>query len=205
MPRLQLVTAPSDEPLSLTQVKDHLHVTGNADDDYLRALITAARLQAEASTHRALMTQTWDWFLDDFPSEDIFCVPRPPLQSITSITYLDAVAGATQTWATTEYDTDAPATIALIDEFAAPGRIALAFGVTYPATRTEINSVTVRFVAGYGADQDVPAAIRQGMLLAIGSLYEHREDVVTGTGQLATALPMHTSKALWWPYRLGLV
>ena len=203
MPNLRLVTGPTDEPVSLTETKNHLRVTGNLDDDYIGSLIEAAVAAAEAFTHRALVTQTWDWVLDDFPSEDIFCVPRPPLQSVTSINYLDAVDGSSQLWATSEYDVDAPATIAEIGEFAAPGRIALAFGVTYPATRTEINSVTVRFVAGYGAAEAVPAKIRQGMLLAISTWYEHREDVVVGT--IATALPMHTSKLLWWPYRLGVV
>lgn len=198
MPRLQVVTAPTDEPVSLTEVKNHLRVTGNADDDYLTDLITAARLQAEAYTRRALMTQTLDWFLDDFPGDDVFCVPRAPLQSVTSITYLDAVDGSSQTWATTEYDVDTPD-----GPFAAPGRIALAFSKTYPSTRSEINSVTIRFVAGYGNAAAVPAAIRQGMLLAIGSLYEHREEIVVGT--IATTLPMQTSRALWSPYRLDVV
>lgn len=196
MLNLALVTAPADEPVSITEAKDHLRVTGNADNDYLGALATAARMQAEAFTHRALMTQTWDWKLDNFPPRSCIEVPRAPLQSVTSINYRDAVDGSSQTWATSNYDVDTP--------FDAPGRIALAFGKTYPATRSEINSVTIRIVVGYGGNAvDVPESIRQGMLLAIGSWYEHREDVVVGT--IATRLPLQTSQLLWWPYRLGVV
>lgn len=53
----------------------------------------------------------------------------------------------------------------------------------------------ITFTAGYGAPTDVPAAIRQAMLLLVTQWYEHRQ--VTGTG---TALPFAVD-ALLAPFR----
>ena len=53
----------------------------------------------------------------------------------------------------------------------------------------------ITFTAGYGAPADVPAAIRQAMLLLVTQWYEHRQ--VTGTG---TALPFAV-QAMLAPYR----
>ena len=41
--------------------------------------------------------------------------------------------------------------------------------------------MTIRFVAGYGDHaEDIPQAVRQGILIEISNLYENREDVVVG-------------------------
>ena len=55
--------------------------------------------------------------------------------------------------------------------------------------------VAITFTAGYGAPADVPAAIRQAMLLLVTQWYEHRQ--VTGTG---STLPFAV-EALLAPYR----
>jgi uncharacterized phiE125 gp8 family phage protein len=48
-----------------------------------------------------------------------------------------------------------------------------AFGKQFPATRDEINSVIVTYTAGYGATAaDVPAPLKQWILLAIGDMYD---------------------------------
>ena len=67
-------------------------------------------------------------------------------------------------------------------------RVAEAAGFDYALSQ-------IRFTAGYGAPTDVPAAIRQAMLLLVTQWYEHRQ--VTGTG---TALPFSV-EALLAPYR----
>jgi len=182
---LKLINAPATEPVTLTEAKAHLRVDGSADDTLITALIVAARQAAEQITGRALITQTWDLMLDAF--EPTIELPMPALQSVTSVKYLDS-NGAEQTLASGNYKVDA------VSE---PGRIIPAYGLDWPATRDEINSVTVRFVAGYGAAAAVPQPIKQWMLLKIGELYENREGTQTGT---VTAMPF--VDALLHPYRI---
>lgn len=180
---LTLVTAPMQEPLSLDEAKLQVRRTDTREDAFLQdLLIPAVRDRAELYTQRQLLTATWRLTLDDWPREGWIDVPRAPLQSVTSITYVD-VAGVTQTLATSVYVVDAPA-----GPRAPRGRIALAYGQVWPSLRSQLNAVTVTFVSGYGADKSsVPALLRNAMLRDLASLYEHREDVITGT--IAVELP----------------
>ena len=184
---LKIVTPPTAEPVTLLEAKDHLRVDGPDDDALISVLITAARKWAEEYTGRQFVTATWDWFLDGFcPS---FGVPIPPLQSVTSVKYLDT-AGAEQTLDAATYRVDA------VSE---PGRIALDYGKSWPSTYSVINAVTVRFVAGYGAAGAVPEPIRQAMLILIGEMYEQREESLVGTIQ--SSVPFGV-RALLAPYKV---
>jgi len=194
---LALVTAPPAEPVSLDEAKDHLRVKNGDEDVLLTGLIKAARQHVDGRDgwlNRALITQTWDLFLDAFPcSSDIpIVVPLPPLQSITSVTYLDD-AGASQTWAATDYTVDAKSE---------PGRILPAYGLSYPSTRRVMNAVTVRFVAGYGLAVAVPATLKLALGALVAHFYEHREPIIlTGGVGSPIPLPMHV-EALLMPYRI---
>jgi uncharacterized phiE125 gp8 family phage protein len=144
---LSLVTAPAYEPISLSSVKLWLRVDQTTEDALIGSLIVAARSWIEQVTRRALITQTWDWRLSAFPSDESeLRVPKAPLQSVTSITYLDS-AGTSQTWSTSDYDVSTPA-----GPEAQMGRIQLAYTEDWPSTYDEINAVTVRFVAGYAPE-----------------------------------------------------
>lgn len=194
MVSMSLVTAPAEEPVTTAEAKSHLRVEHSADDSLIDSLIVAARERVEAFTWRALVTQTWDMVMDDFPPRsDIPIVPmKPPLQSVTSITYTDS-AGESQTWDSSKYFVDAPS-----GPFAPHGRIVPASGEAYPDTTDEINAVTVKFDAGYGAAADVPEAIKRALLMLVGHLYEHRESVVVGTSGMD--MPQGLVYLLW-PYR----
>lgn len=159
--------------------------TNTTADPILTALITVARQQCETFTRRALITQTWDLNLHDFPADDII-LPFPPLSSVTSVVYVDT-NGDSQTWATSNYTVDAPS-----GPHAQNGRVTRAYGVSYPPSRDVINAVTVEFVAGYGSASDVPQQLKQGMLVAIADWYENRQS----TDKVPSA-----AEALWWPFR----
>lgn len=168
---LTLITPPVLEPLTLVEAKDHLRVDGTTEDSVIEPLIEAVRQHIEGRDGwlgRVLLTQTWEWRLDRFPSgaDAALRVPLPPLQSVTSIQYTDT-AGAVQTWSATLYT---------VDTKSEPARIVPVFGEAYPSTQAVIDAVTVTFVAGYGVNpQDVPATIRSALLLLIGDLYKNRE------------------------------
>lgn len=87
---LTVVTEPTAEPLSLDEAKAHLRVEHEYDDSTIAALITAARKYCETVTKRALVTQTLRLTRDTFPGACegwILRLPRPPLQSVSSIKY----------------------------------------------------------------------------------------------------------------------
>ena len=161
--------------------------SNTTQDPLLKALLTAARQHIEfAILHRALLTQTWQLFLDAFPNAQVFLdpttpalqprnrvpdltrieVPMPSLQSVTSIKYLD-VTGPLQTMAAGDY---------AVDTKQEPGIIQLKTAKTWPATQVQIpNAVTVEYVAGYGATgASVPEAIKTGIKMLAGELFENR-------------------------------
>lgn len=164
---LKLKTAPAAEPVSLTEAKLHLRVDGTDEDTLITALIIAARDWCEGFQNRAYITQTWYLILDEFPMGDCIEIPRPPLQSITSIKYYGTDD--------TEYTVDSGDYF--VDEKSQPGRVSLAYSKSWPSTMLRpANGVIVEFVAGYGAAAAVPELIKTAMKLIVGHLYEHREE-----------------------------
>lgn len=186
--------APTVEPITLDEAKLHLRVDDPSEDALIESLITAAREQAEEFTRRQLCTATWRMKLDWFPCDpnefgrSEIVLPKPPLQSVTSITYVDA-DGATQTLSSSLYT---------VDTSSEPARLVPAYGEVWPTPRSQADSVTVTFVAGYGAASAVPASVKAAMKLLIGHLYENRQSVVTGT--ITASLPV--TESLLNPYRI---
>ncbi len=190
---LRLITAPTVEPISLTEAKAHLRVNHSDDDTIIGALITAATSFVDGPSGflgRALVAQTWELVIDEFPTSEIQ-IPLPPLQSVVSVKY-DDTAGIEQTLASTDY---------YVDDASEPGWI-VPISTGWPSTIDAINAVRVRFIAGYDSDAasppdltaNIPGAIKAAMLLHIGALYEHRETVVVG--QVATELPWGADQLL---------
>lgn len=186
---LQLITPPAEEPVSLESAKAHCRVDVNDDDALLTGLIVAARQLAEHLTGRALITQQWKLSLDCFPIAAIHA-PHPPLQTVESIEYIDQT-GATQTLADAAYR---------VHTSALEGLIVPAYGTRWPAARNDIGSVSIVLNVGYGAAADVPQAIKQWMLLCIGTWYGSREQILTGT--VVSELPRGVWDALLDPYRV---
>lgn len=184
---LTIVTPPAEEPVTLTEAKNHLRVDLSDDDSLISALIVAAREHAEAITRRAFITQTLKLSLDAFPANNgPIYVPMPPLQSVNSLKYFDT-DGMEQTL--TE------GTDFLVDNESEPGRITPAPDTGWPATQNRPNAVSVEFVAGFGDASKVPQGIKQAILLMVGHWYENRE-AVTMQGNNAGELPMAVDSLL---------
>lgn len=182
---LQLVVPPAANIITVAQAKQHCRVDHADDDDYLAGLIDACEAQISGSDSwmgRALVTQTWDLYLDAFPAREIK-VPLPPLQSVVSISYYDP-AGDPQVVASTNYQ---------VDVASQPGWIVPDAGFSWPSTLDAANAVIVRFIAGYGAADDVPEAIRAALKMMVEELYDKRAQ--------AAAIPV-AAKHLLGPYRV---
>ncbi len=184
----KLIENPAEEPVSLAETRSHLRLE-SGEDEYLTGLITAARRYCEAFQRRAYVTQTWDLYLNRFPPGCIK-VPVPPFQSVTFIKYKDST-GVLQTLESSEY---------LVDPFSEPGLICLAYGKSWPATYSEINSVQIRFVAGYGTAADVPQEVKHAILLRVADLYEHRGGDEGFDKNINEAI-----ESLLWPDRIDLL
>lgn len=192
MPAMTVVTPPAAEPVSTTQAKLHLRVDISADDTLIANLVQAAREHVEVFLRRALVTQTWEYVMDAFPAESWLALPRPPLQSVTSITYYDEDGNGT-VFSSSNY---------LVDTDSQPGRIVLKTGYTWPSTTLQAaNGVRIRYVAGYGDADDVPEFAVAALLLLLGDLYENRENTLVGQGFASAELPF-AAKALMWPHRI---
>lgn len=178
--------------LSLTTAKAHLRVDHTSDDVLIQALIDSAVGLAEHITGRTFEQRTRTHRAADFG--DYVALPGAPVAEVTEVKYLDA-SGAEQTLHTSQYALDSG------DDWPA---LVPAFGVVFPDVQPgRADAVRITYTAGYGAEEsDVPAAIRQWLLLAIGTWYNLRESVAAGVS--ITELPRGAWDALLDPYRVDL-
>jgi uncharacterized phiE125 gp8 family phage protein len=176
---LSLITPPTVRPVTLEDAKTQcsLHDVSYDDIYLLDFVIPAATARAERETGRQLLRATYAITLDAFPSEGWIEVPKPPLLGVDSVVYLDE-NGVSQTWGASNYLVHRPA-----GPQAARGKVSLAYGVSWPTLRGQLRPITIQFAAGYGTSPtDVPALLRQAILLDIATLYQHRQNVIAGQG-----------------------
>lgn len=189
MNSLKLITGPTSYPVSLAEAKEHLRVTEDDEDLLIEALITAACQYVEEYMGRALHSQTFDLYLDQFPTEQSvlpkqITLPRSPLIEVVDVFYSDTNSSE-QTFADTDYTVDAASE---------HPRVVLLESTSWPSTRGGANAVRIRFRSGYvdtnnsPATGEVPEVIRSAILLMIGHLYANREGVIVG--QTVAELPL---------------
>lgn len=179
---LRLQTAPTSEPVSLADAKNHLRVDDDVteDDALIAGLVTAAREEFENQADRTLFTTTYRLVLDAWPSSYIITLPRPPLVSVTSIVYTDDEDNAT-TLSSSDY---------IVDVDAWPGRIVLRSSASWPSvTLREAGGIVITYVAGYASTSNVPQRHKQAILMLVGHWYENREAVAT-SGAVPKSYPM---------------
>jgi uncharacterized phiE125 gp8 family phage protein len=178
---VSVVTEPSEEPITVAEMKSHLRVSVTTDDTLIGAYISAARQDLEQRYYwRTLVTTTLDYSLQGWPSGDYIELPRPPLASVTSLKYTDS-DGTETTVDSDDYHVDTVST---------PGRLVLAYGKSWPTgTLQTSNPIVVRYVAGYGGASSVPEWAKWDLKVLVAMYYEHRESVVLAPGVVAVNLP----------------
>lgn len=139
-----------------------------AEDDLLTAIITAAREHVEDITRRALLTQTWYYYLDKFPDKDFIRLPFGNLASVTSVKYKDSDGTETTMTVTTDYIVETNGD--------GCGRLVLPYGISWPSvTLYPSNPITIEFVCGWTSAASIPKKIRHALLMICADLYENRE------------------------------
>jgi len=168
-------TAPAGAPITLSQAKAQIRVDHNDEDVLIQHYIDAATSLLDGPTGilgRCLVTQSWQMVIDALTGPVLLPFPD---STIDGAVFTDTAAG------TLAYDLALQDQRLLLRPSSGHGR-----------------PVEITFTAGYGAASDVPAAIRQAMLLLIGQWYDNREAVTVGAA--GSPMPMAVD-ALLAPYR----
>ncbi len=175
--KLQPVTPPAVEPVSIAEAKAHCRVDGDDEDAWFTTAIAAARALCESIADRAFIEQTFRLSLDSFPvvgcrDGPVIILPRPRLIEVVSVQYVDT-DGATQTLDPSQYQ---------VDDQAEPAAILLAPDASWPDTRTGwVNAVRVTFTAGWGDQpEDVPPLATHAIKTLVSHWYENRETSTPG-------------------------
>lgn len=206
--------APEDEPLTIEECRAHLEAQpyGDSDSDVdaiddamILGWAAAAREHCENFLGLSLAPQILEAALDTFPSTRVdgttaIELPRGPVREIISV-----VGGELTSDGSAGSDSDGSFVLMpadyILDDFSAPPRLLPAVG--WPAA-SGVNSVRIRYWAGYGQDSDggikVPWAVRAAMLLILGHLFANRED---STEKALTSIP-NGADALMRPLRVRL-
>ena len=143
----------------------------STEDDLLDTYIVSAREHVE-NICGPLVTQTWDSYLNKWPTETFMLLPKFRLQSVTSIVSTDP-DDADTTLSSDDY---------IVDIISAYGRVQLKSAKSWTGgTLKEINAIKIIAIYGFGdAGTDVPQNLRLAIKLLAAEWYENREPVVIG-------------------------
>ena len=166
---LVLTTDAANEPVTAEEAKEYLRVdTGDtSQDNVITILIAAARRKVEQHIRQALISQTWTWDIDSDDAQNPIWLPRPPVQSITSLTTYDSDGNATVTGSSSYELVEGLKLVARADG--------------WEINRKERAATIVYVTGAYTDSTDTPADIRLAVLKIIATMYEVREDVMQGS------------------------
>ena len=156
--------------LPVQEVKDHLRLGSGFADDALQSGLIESYLRAamaaiEARIGKMLIARRFRWIVDCWRDGEEQALPVAPVGGIVSVTLQDA-AGTEVLVPATSYR--------LIPDLHRP-RL-LGKGTALPTIPAQ-GVVKVVFDAGFGPNwADVPADLRQAVLLLSAEYYEHRHD-----------------------------
>lgn len=183
---LKIMEAPTAEPVTLTEAKEHLRITHSNEDSFITKLVKVARQRSETLTKLALASATFKYTIDKFPADEVITLPMPPLEEVSSVKYLDTDG--------VEYTLDSGDYIVYDD---VPAKIIPAYNQNFPDIELyPIGAVRITYKAGYREFEEedeiqsliIPEEIKQAMLLIIADYYEHREDLLA-SGHIPKVIP----------------
>jgi uncharacterized phiE125 gp8 family phage protein len=173
---IKVVTPPVNLPVTVAELKSHCNIEIDDDDVQLEQKIKASVALLDPPNGRlgrALISQTLRYSVASFPSGTII-LPYPPVQSITSIKYVDSL----------EVEHTVSTSIYQLKNDSDPAMVILKYNQEWPTDSLSENDplpVKIDFVAGYGANPaNVPEAIRLGIMIEVADFYMHRENLLMG-------------------------
>lgn len=171
------VTGPNPEPVSVSELRDHLRIDDDSMDAQIQRWAKSARLDAESLLGKKIGPQTWQIVFTGWPSGRVLELPLPPVRSIASVTYLD------QDWVTYTLE---PEKYRLIEDISA---LYLLPAYSWPSvTLIPAGGVRVEIVTGI-ADSDggspetftVPENLKQAIRWYVGQMHRNPEASTLGS------------------------
>jgi len=159
---IKVITPATTEPVSYNEAKAQLRRFDDEEKTLIESYIKVARQYCEEVQHRAYIEQEILYTLDRWPSRNRILLPRAPLMSVTSVTYIDSDENS-HTLDAADYTVDATVE---------PGMIILKNGKQWPTeTLFSAGAIRVLYQAGYGAATVIPGTLVSGatQTLAAGS------------------------------------
>lgn len=154
---LSLIEPPEEEPVGLADLKLHLRLDGDAENEALAGFIRAARRAVEARGGLSLVEQKWRLVFDRPPARP-FALPRSPLVRVDAVEW----RGGDGAWRALEGD------LYTVDA-GPPAR--LGASGPWPAAP----AFRVDFVVGWPSAGAVPEELRLAVRMLAGHFYENRE------------------------------
>ena len=160
-----LVKAPANKIVTLSEAKAHLRVTDTDEDDLIETFIGGACNLVEQKTNRSYVPRSYRVDMSGFQdSVDLYGVP---LNEITSVQYYDS-DNALQTVTSTDYS------ISQTD-----GKLIFNSDYSFPSVYGRHDAVQITYVAGYDM-LSIPDAAKAAVLLIVGDMFENREAQIIG-------------------------
>lgn len=163
------LTGPSAEPLTVTDLKDFLRITQDAEDALLARLVTTARQMVESAAARILLTQTWRVTKDAWPPSGLILLPLAPAVALAAARLRHPDGG----------ETDLPLSAFTLRGDRTPAALACD-GSALPAPDRALGGIELDLVLGYGTAAEVPGDLIQAVRLLAAHLYERREEAGLG-------------------------
>jgi uncharacterized phiE125 gp8 family phage protein len=164
-----LVEPPAALPVTLEEARKFCRVDSTEEDTVLETLIAAATTYCDGYSGilgRGLITQTWRLPVAAFPAPPCSQIRLPliPVQSVEEIAYYDSAGPVIMDPAFYALHTDETGSY-----------VTVAAGGSWPAAAVRDDAVGILYVVGYGdAPADVPAPMRQAILLMVSAWYDDR-------------------------------
>lgn len=163
--RVTITGEPGELPVTLEEVKAHLKITVDAEDELLRSYLRGAFEWATESARRAITKRTYLVTQDAFPLS-VWDLPLGHVQSITSVKYIDA-DGVLQTWTASPL----PYEVDLATDFSP--RLRPKRTESWPVTGDFLSAAQVTLIAGWD-QENIPFTIRSAILLKVAELEQMR-------------------------------
>ncbi|PID37133.1 MAG: hypothetical protein CR993_01710 [Rhodobacterales bacterium] len=168
--------------LPVSQFKDHLRLgTGFADgalqDEVLEAYLRAAMSAIEARIGKALISRSYSWTLTAWRDLAAQVLPIAPVRAITGLTIVDRLGAE---------EVIDPARYGLEPDRHRPKLVARS--LLLPAIPVGGKAV-IAFEAGFGPGwDDLPADLKQAVLMLAAQFYENRGTGLAGEGRIPPAV-----------------
>lgn len=171
---LTLIAAPAALPVSFQEITQYARLDDLENEAIIFGMIRAVVEHVSGYRgwmNRQLISATYQLSADTF--DELLCrdglsiaLPRPPLQAVTAVTYVD-VSGNRVAWDAANY-------VVLTNR--EPGLLRLAETASWPSHRGAPHRVEITYVAGYGDDLNaVPQDLRLALAALVSYWNENRE------------------------------